>query len=170
MSWIVVDVESDGPVPPLYSMVCFGAVIVDDCLNKTFYGKVRPISDNYNKEALSISGFSRSQHENFDEPSVVMKEFAKWLGQNSVDRPIFVSDNPCYDWQFINYYFHAYYGSNPFGFSGRRIGDLYCGMVKNVRTKWKHLRKTIHDHNPVNDAIGNGEVILQMKRMGLEGI
>lgn len=170
MSWIVVDVESDGPVPPLYSMVCFGAVIVDDCLNKTFYGKVRPISNNYDKEALSISGFSRKQHETFDDPSTIIKEFAKWLEQNSVDRPIFVSDNPCYDWQFINYYFHAYYGSNPFGFSGRRIGDLYCGMVKNVRTKWKYLRKTIHDHNPVNDAIGNGEVILQMKKMGLKGI
>jgi hypothetical protein len=170
MSWIVVDVESDGPVPPLYSMVCFGAVIVDDCLNKTFYGKVRPISDNYNKEALSISGFSRNQHETFDDPSEIMKEFAKWLGQNSVDRPIFVSDNPCYDWQFINYYFHAYYGSNPFGYSGRRIGDLYCGLARNTRAAWKHLRKTRQDHNPVNDAMGNAEVILKMKEMGLKGI
>ena len=60
-------------------------------------------------------------------------------------------------------------GKNPFGFSGRRIGDLYCGLVGDTMTKWKHLRKTIHDHNPVNDAKGNAEVILHMRdNMGLK--
>ena len=34
--------------------------------------------------------------------------------------------------------------------------------------KWKHLRKTNHDHNPVNDAKGNAEVVLQMQNMGLK--
>jgi len=45
MSLIVVDCESDGAVPPIYSLVCFGAVIVDTKLDKTFYGKTKPISD-----------------------------------------------------------------------------------------------------------------------------
>ena len=36
MSFIVVDVESDGPIPYYYSMVCFGAVIVESSLSKTF--------------------------------------------------------------------------------------------------------------------------------------
>jgi hypothetical protein len=30
MSFIVVDVEADGPIPAEYSMVCFGAVMFDD--------------------------------------------------------------------------------------------------------------------------------------------
>jgi len=38
MSYVVVDVESDGPIPAEFSMVCFGAVIFDDLLDKTFYG------------------------------------------------------------------------------------------------------------------------------------
>ena len=29
------------------SMVCFGAVIVEDGLKRTFYGKTRPISSEY---------------------------------------------------------------------------------------------------------------------------
>jgi hypothetical protein len=29
MSYVIVDVESDGPVPAEFSMVCFGAVIFD---------------------------------------------------------------------------------------------------------------------------------------------
>jgi hypothetical protein len=44
MSFIVVDVEADGPMPGSFSMVSFGAVIVREGLNDTFYGKVSPIS------------------------------------------------------------------------------------------------------------------------------
>jgi hypothetical protein len=167
MSLIVVDVESDGPIPNKYSMVCFGAVIVEPSLSKTFYGQVKPISDLWIPEALSISEFSREEHETFDDPKQIMESFSLWIKNNSNGKPIFISDNTAYDWQFINYYFHYYLGENPFGFSARRIGDLYCGMVKDTFAKWKHLRKTKHDHNPVNDAKGNAEVLLQMKQMGL---
>ena len=171
MSYIVVDVESDGPIPHQYSMVCFGAVVVEPTLSKTFYGRTKPISESWVPEALAISGISRAEHENFDEPKVVMENFAQWLSQNSQNRPIFISDNPAFDWQWINWYFHIYLGKNPFGFSARRIGDLYCGMKMDagLNAEWKKLfRKTAHDHNPVNDAKGNAEALLAMKEMGLK--
>lgn len=165
--FVVVDVESDGPIPHKYSMVCFGAVIVEPELSRTFYGQTRPISKEYDSEALSISGFSRVEHEKFSDPLVVMQEFRRWLKEQISGRPIFISDNPAYDWQFINYYFHYFLGENPFGYSARRIGDLYCGMMKNCSSRWKHFRVTKHDHNPVNDAKGNAEVLLQLKDQGL---
>lgn len=169
MSWFVVDVESDGPIPFVNSMVCFGAVKVDENLTTTFLGKTKPISETYIPEALAVSGISRIEHEKFDDPKEVMKNFAEWIAaNNSNGRPIFVSDNPAYDWQFINWYFHYFHGSNPFGFSARRIGDLYCGMQKDIHAPWKRiLRKTKHDHNPVNDAKGNAEALLAMNKMGL---
>ncbi len=111
-------------------MVCFGAVLFDDALDKTFYGKTRPVSDRFVPEALAISGFSREQHLAFEDPKVVMEEFAAWLAKHTRGRPVFVSDNLAFDWQFINYYFHRFLGQNPFGFSGRRIGDLYAGLMK----------------------------------------
>lgn len=171
MSYIVVDVESDGPIPNKYSMVCFGAVIVEPGLTKTFYGKVKPISNEYIPEALAISGISREEHESFDDPKEVMMEFMDWISKNSKGRPIFISDNPAFDWQWINYYFHIYIGKNPFGFSARRIGDIYCGMKMDLslNNEWKKLyRKTKHDHNPVNDAKGNAEALLSMEKMGLK--
>jgi hypothetical protein len=168
MSFIVVDVEADGPIPNLYSMVCFGAVVVDDSLNKTFYGKTKPISDKWIPEALAVSGISREEHESFPDPALTMKEFGEWVKQNSVGRPVFISDNPAFDFAWINYYFHYFTGENPFGFSARRIGDLWCGMQKDCFSGWKHLRKTVHDHNPVNDAKGNAEAILAMRKMGLK--
>lgn len=167
MSYIVVDIEADGPIPHLYSMVSFGAVIVEPSLTKTFYGETKPISDEWIPEALNVSGFSREEHLAFDEPDLIMRSFAEWIKNNSIGKPIFISDNLAFDWQWINYYFHRYIGENPFGYSGRRIGDLYCGMVNDTFARWKHLRKTKHDHNPVNDAKGNAEVLLIMKKQGL---
>lgn len=167
MSYIVVDVESDGPCPGKYSMTEFGAVVVKQGLINTFHGKVRPISDEWLPEALAISGKSREEVMKFPEPSGEMRRFKTWLDNQSRGRPVFISDNLAYDWQFINYYFHVYLGDNPFGFSGRRIGDLYSGLHADAHAKWKHLRKTRHTHNPVMDAIGNAEALLAIKNLGL---
>lgn len=168
MSYIIVDVEADGQYPIDYSMVCFGAVIVEPSLSKTFYGKIKPISEKYESDALAVSGFSREEHEKFDEPEKVMKDFAEWIKSNTVGKPIFASDNLAFDWSYINTYLHRYAGENPFGWSGRRIGDLYCGMVKDTFAKWKWMRKTKHTHHPVDDAKGNAEALLRMKEMGLK--
>ena len=150
-------------------MVCFGAVLLDSELKTTFYGRTRPISTHWNAEALAISGIARDEHEGFEDPAQVMGDFERWVLEHGKGRPIFVSDNVAYDWQWINYYFHTYLGRNPFGYSGRRLSDLYCGLVKDSFASWKHLRRTAHDHHPVNDAIGNAEVILYMKNeLGLK--
>ena len=171
MSYIVVDVESDGPFPESntgYSMVCFGAIIVEPSLSKTFYGQTRPISPLYQPDALAISGFSREQHEKFDDPVKVMYDFSEWIKANSKGHPIMISDNIAYDWMFINFYLHKFVGRNVFGYSGRRIGDIWTGYNNDMFIKWKHLRKTSHSHNPIDDAKGNAEALLEMRRQGLK--
>lgn len=168
MSYYIVDVETDGPIPSKYSMVCFGVVKLTPELDKTFYGETKPISELWIPESLAISGFNRDQHLNFDNPYEVMVNFKKWIDETTIGRPIFLSDNNGFDFAWINYYFHTFLGNNPFGWSSRRIGDLYCGMVKDTHAKWKHLRKTPHTHNPVDDAMGNAEAVLKMKELGLK--
>ena len=169
MSYIVVDIEADGPIPGDYSMICFGAVIVDENLDKTFYGQLKPISENFNPEALAISGFSRNETLEFNDPTNVMLEFEKWIQNNSKGKPIFISDNNGFDWMFICWYFLHFIQRNPFGYSSRRISDLYCGLVKDTFAQWKHLRKTTPTHNPIDDAKGNAEVLLHLKNeMGLK--
>ena len=168
MSLIVVDVEADGPAPQLYSMVSFGAIVVEPSLSFTFKGEVCPVSERFLPEALAVSGVTREQHLRFEEPGPVMERFEAWIKERSKGRPVLVSDNLAFDWQWINWYFHAYLGRNPFGWSGRRIGDLYCGMMKDGYATWKHLRRTAHDHDPVNDARANAEALLAMVDMGLK--
>jgi DNA polymerase III epsilon subunit-like protein len=169
MSYIMVDIEADGPIPGDYSMVCFGAVVVEPGLERTFYGELRPISDRFVPEALAVSGFTREQVMDFPEPQGVMHDFAAWIAGVGGGRPMFISDNNGFDWQFISWYFHHFTGANPFGFSSTNLGSLYKGLVRDVTKNFKHLRQTRHTHHPVDDARGNAEALLAMKNdMGLK--
>ena len=47
MSYILVDVEADGPIPGDSGMVCLGAIVVDPALDRTFYGQRKPISERW---------------------------------------------------------------------------------------------------------------------------
>jgi len=61
MTYIMVDVEADGPIPGDHSMVFFGAIVVEPALDRTFYGRLKPISDKWIPEALQVSGFTREE-------------------------------------------------------------------------------------------------------------
>ena len=165
MSYIMVDIEADGPIPGDYSMVCFGAIVVEPSLKKTFYGQLKPISEEWIPQALNVSGFSREETLQFDEPKSVMETFGNWLNAESEGRPIFISDNNGFDWQFINWYFHHFLDKNPFGFSSVNLGSLYKGVVRDTFKNFKHLRKTKHTHHPVDDARGNAEALLHIKQV-----
>lgn len=128
---IFVDVEG-GQAPGHGEMTEFGAVDFNSRL--TFHGR--------------------------DNTITTFMEFEIWLKLRCGDlRPVFVSDNPAYDWQWINYYFWKHLERNPFGHSARRISDFYAGLRGDFSKtqEWKKLRVTEHDHNPVHDALGNVE-------------
>lgn len=167
MSYVMVDIEADGPIPGDYSMVSLGAVIVEPSLSRTFHGQLRPISERWIPEALAVSGQSREETLAFEEPAAVMRRFAEWLARQCPQRMIFISDNNGFDWQFVNWYFHHFLGKNPFGHSSQNLGSLYKGLMKDAFANFKHLRKTRHTHHPVDDARGNAEALLEMKKMGL---
>ena len=94
-----------------------------------------------------------------DASKETFEAFDAWLKSVGKSRPVFISDNPAYDFQWINFYFWKHLGHNPFGHSGRRISDFYAGLVGDFHNtqQWKRLRITKHTHHPVEDAIGNAE-------------
>ncbi|MFB6455978.1 exonuclease [Chitinophaga sp. Hz27] len=165
MPYIMVDIEADGPIPGDFSMISFGAVVVDESLSETFYGQLKPISQNYIPEALAVSGFTREETLAFEEPSTVMHNFCAWLKlQARKGQPRFISDNNGFDWMFMCWYLHHFTNSNPFGHSSQNLGSLYKGLVNDSSKNFKHLRIRKHTHNPVDDAIGNAEALLTMKK------
>jgi hypothetical protein len=166
MPYISVDVEADGPIPGDYSMIALGAVVCEPGCGRSFLGHLAPISERWIPEALAVSGFSREQTLGFAPAKDTMQAFATWvLGiQSASGRVMFIADNNGFDWSFVNWYFHHFTGGNPFGHSSTNLGSLWKGMQRNVKANFKHLRRTRHDHNPVNDAIGNAEAFLAMQR------
>ena len=163
MSYFVVDIEADGPIPGDYSMVSFGVVKLTKELDKTYYAEIKPISEKYNKNALTSCNFSREQTLSFSDPISVMKEFYTWIKNNNTSyRPLFLSDNNGFDWQFINWYFHHFLNENPFGYSSLNISCLFKGIKKNTHSNFKYLRNTKHTHNALDDAKGNAEAVLKM--------
>jgi hypothetical protein len=149
-------------------MVCFGAIRVQRDLEKApwYYGKTAPlIGATHIPAALAISGITHEEHKEFPPHPQTMASFNDWITKtNEKGRPIFVSDNPAWDYQWINWYFVDSGIPNPFGHSGRRIGDFYAGLKKDFTkaSEWKRLRKTKHTHNPVDDARGNAEALVSM--------
>ena len=166
MSYFMVDVETDGPIPGTddYSMIEIGAVVVEPSLSKTFHGKLCPISSRWDPGALKVVGLSREETLAFRSPRLVMEEFARWVAESNVGkRAMFVSDNNGFDFMFTSWYLHHFLAMNPFGHSSTNLGSLYKGLIKNTFKNFKHLRQTKHTHNPVDDAMGNAEALLYMR-------
>lgn len=164
---ISVDCEASGPCPMFGDVISFGAVVIEPSLNRTFRSPdMKPTCEVFNEGAYRSIGLTRAEHEGYTmsvKSGFIM--FNDWLdGLNTREPLVLVSDNPAFDWQWINWGFHYSLGKNPFGFSARRIGDMWAGKTnkENNTSSWKKMRKTRHTHDPVDDAKGNAEAYLKI--------
>lgn len=164
--FISVDVETSGPVPAIYSLLSVGACAVEN-ESLSFECLIKPISEAADPKALEISGFSLKdlQRRGVD-PTEAMQRFSDWIHQVvGDDRPVFVGLNAAFDWSFINYYFHRYLGSNPFGFAPLDIKALYMGTTG---ASWRECKssdmskvlkpKLAANHNALSDARAQAEL------------
>lgn len=154
---IFVDVEARGQSPVNGTMTEFGCV--HEATLETFHGQLFEGTPDPDNPAIPVVGRPLA------EPHVVAQELIDWLKNLCGDgRPVFVSDNPAYDFMWIAGLFDWSMKTNPFGHSGRRISDFWAGLQGEWKETqgWKRLRVTPHDHNPVNDAMGNVEAWRQI--------
>ncbi len=178
----VVDVETDGPNTSEHSMFWFGAVVLTEDLTETFEGRLCPIFDTYVTGAQEVSGKSRNEVLTWPKTEIVMPKFVSWVEERTRPgtKPQVWSDNNSYDLKWLNNYVDQFTSATDlFGHSSRNISDRHKGLMegraavglkdsKRLKRSFKHLRKTVHDHNPVNDAIGNAEALLALRSYGLK--
>ncbi len=173
--YISVDVEASGPIPGEYSLLSIGACVIgleDDESTKynRFYIELKPLSDNFVQEALDVTGFSLEHlKEHGADPLHAIKKFDSWI--NAITKggklnAVFVAYPLAFDWSFINYYFHKYMKSNPFGVSGIDIKSVWMGKTNK---KWHKISKESmlkdlqltsleHTHNALDDAIEQSRI------------
>jgi hypothetical protein len=115
MSFFVVDIESDGPIPGDFSMLYIGAVRIPEDKESfacnpsdTFSIKLKPLPGaNVEADAMNATGLSHEDFEkNGEDPKDAMSEFYSWImRRNKNGRPILISDNNQFDGMFGLYGF-----------------------------------------------------------------
>lgn len=176
--FISVDVETAGPIPGEYSLLSIGACAVYDEM-QTFSCELKPINRNADPKALEVTGMSLDALAVSGlEPAVAMKRFGDWARGlvSEDDILVFVGFNAPFDWSFVNYYFHRFVGSNPFGFTALDVKALYMGVTgcdwADTRSSKvaERLQPTLHgDHDALHDAQYQAELFRMVRRLQIEG-
>ncbi len=164
---ISVDVEASGPIPGEFSMLSLGACVVG-ATEQNFYVELKPITRNFEPEAMSIAKFDLADLEKRGiEPKRAMLDFERWIASVMPPghQPIFVAYPIAFDWMFVAYYFHRFLNRNPFGIAGLDVKSFYAGMTGRAYTEsgkrdmepqfTSDLELT---HNAVEDAIAQAEL------------
>jgi hypothetical protein len=165
--YLSVDIEADGPIPGLYSMLSIGVCRVGQP-DAAFYAELKPISETFVPEALAVSGLDReSLKAEGLEAAEAMQRFSAWVKAQG-GRPVFVSFST-WDWMFVYYYLMRFNGRSPFGHSSLdmksyymgRYGSSWRGTAKGeIARDQPHLLADLgpHTHNALDDAREQAEL------------
>lgn len=131
---VSVDIETDGSIPADYSILSIGATLVDNPFSQPqpdFYVELCPMTDKWDPGAMKVNGLDRDKlyHTGLS-PGVAMSKFIEWLQPFVLGRqPVFLGYNAAFDWQFINWYFNHFIGSNPFSYAPLDIKAYLMGAI-----------------------------------------
>ena len=177
--YVAVDVEADGPIPGIYSMLSIGLAVVDHP-ELSFYTELKPISDEFVPRAVEVSGLDRARLlEEAPTPESAMKEVASWINKlRKIGRPVFLAAPAVWDGMFVHWYFMRYLGKSPFGATGSGIdlrsywmGATGCEWVESHKGKIKYaldLRGLEHTHHAGDDARELATVFGKAREMVLQ--
>lgn len=172
------DVETDGPIPGPFSMLSFALVCAGRFDGKRFerpasYDDVfevnlKPISEEFQEEALQVNGINRSALLTAGaDPSVAMAKAARWVQERSLGgSPVLVAYPLSFDWAWLYWYFTRFTGESPFSHS--RCFDIKTAVaVKTQRPISSSGRTSLparyqsnrpHTHRASDDAIEQAEI------------
>lgn len=170
-----VDIESDGPIPGMYSMLSFGCAVYteDGVLLGTYSANLETLPGA--KQHPDTMAWWKTQPEAWEAhrkdirpAEKVMPEFVQWamkICREHKGLPVFVGYPATFDFMFVYYYLIAFAGGSPFSFSAldiksfamAKLGTGFRETVKrNFPKEW--FGKSRHSHVAIDDAIEQGEL------------
>lgn len=177
------DVETDGPIPGPYSMLSFSLVYAGSFDGKlfkrpenykcAFYKELKPISDQFQLEALRVNGLDRARlcREGEDAESA-MTEASLWVNSiAAARRPVLVAYPLSFDWTWLYWYFVRFSADgSPFDYS--RCYDIKTALAVKAcvpislagrsRLHPDLMSKHKHTHHALDDAIEQAEIFANL--------
>lgn len=177
------DVETDGPIPGPYSMLSFAIVKAGEFDGRTFVkpsdysasfrANLRPISTEFEPEALKVNGMDRDRLlTEGQDPVEAMTEEAEWVrAQSGAGSPVLVAYPLSFDWTWLYWYFVRFArGGSPFNHS--RCFDIKTAYAVKARQPIAgagrmslppELQATgPHTHDALDDAIEQAEIFANL--------
>lgn len=175
--YVSVDVETDGKIPGLNSMLSLGAaaytadkklISVFEVNLETLVGAV-PNPDTMAWWSTQPEAWKYSRL-NIKPPILAMQEFLEWV--KCLDGiPVFVGYPAGFDFLFVYWYLIYFTNESPFSFSALDIKSYMAGMTgrpyrecvkRNMPKDW--FDKLPHNHTALIDAVGQGALFCNMLR------
>jgi hypothetical protein len=173
------DVETDGPIPGPFSILSFALVYAGSFDGRRFqrpdnyelrlYKELRPISENFEPEALRVNGLDRTRLcLEGEPPEQAMTEVCRWVkGIAGAAQPVLVAYPLSFDWSWLYWYFIRFSAEgSPFDYS--RCFDVKTAFAVKAAVPISEagrsridpsLRPTHpHTHHAIDDAIAQAEI------------
>lgn len=173
------DVETDGPIPGPFSMLSFALVHAgrfDGSLferptrfEQTFYRELKPISEDFQSEALRVNGLDRERLcREGENPEEAMTAAGCWIREVAGnERPVLVAYPLSFDWAWLYWYF-VRFSKEGSPFSHSRCFDLKTAFAVKAGIPIAQATKSNlipglragrkHTHNALDDAIEQAEI------------
>ncbi len=177
------DVETDGPIPGPFSILSFALVYAGafdgkhfappQDYRRTFYRELKPISENFQPEALRVNGLDRDRLLREGEaPELAMTEASRWIrGVTGEAKPVLVAYPLSFDWAWLYWYFVRFAAEgSPFNHSlcfdmktafavKASIPISEAGRSKLLPSLRPQHR---HTHHALEDAIEQAEIFTKI--------
>ena len=177
------DVETDGPIPGPFSILSFALVyagvfdgqqfILPENYEHSFYTELKPISNDYEPEALRVNGLDRSRLcAEGESPESAMTRACRWVKQLAgKGKPVLVAYPLSFDWSWLYWYFMRFSPEgSPFDYS--RCFDIKTAfaikasvpIAEASRSKLLHSLRPHrkHTHHALDDAIEQAEIFARV--------
>lgn len=177
-TYIVTDIEADGRVPGLNSMLCLASVACDHTGRElsAFEANLRPLPgavqnpDTMQWWATEPEAWAYCQ-QNQRDPAEVMKEYAAWLDSLPSEK-LFVAHPSWFDFMWVFWYLMTFVGErkfklNPFDlltYAHATTGwDFQTAHRRNWPDEW--FGGHLHSHRAIDDARGYAAALARLLAM-----
>ena len=173
------DVETDGPIPGPFSILSFALVYAGsfdgsrfqrpESYEQVLYKELRPISEDFEPEALRVNGLDRGRLcIEGESPEKAMTEACRWVKRIAgVAQPVLVAYPLSFDWSWLYWYFLRFSADgSPFDYS--RCFDIKTALAVKAGIPISEAGRSridpslrsrhLHTHHAADDAIAQAQI------------